>query len=178
MRIAYLSSACIPSRTANSIHVMKMCQALARAGHEVVLFAPDNADGRELWADDPFAYYGVASNFTIEHLPWVRMSGRGYWYGWQAARRVRKSGFDLTYGRNLAACSFASWWLWMMRTLSRVRCRRLSWVGQRCACRSAIRATLYTGKREKPVKCLLKRVSRCNSVHQSNSMVRSGSRVC
>lgn len=108
MRIAYLSSACIPSRTANSIHVMKMCQALARAGHEVVLFAPDKADGRESGTDDPFAYYGVASNFTIEHLPWVRMKGRGYWYGWQAARRVRKSGFDLTYGRNLAACSFAS----------------------------------------------------------------------
>ena len=108
MRIAYLSSAWIPSRTANSIHVMKMCQALASAGHEVVLFAPDKADGRESGTDDPFAYYGVASNFTIEHLPWVRMSVRGYWYGWQAARRVRKSGFDLTYGSNLAACSFAS----------------------------------------------------------------------
>ena len=108
MRLAYLSSASIPSRTANSIHVMKMCQALARAGHEVVLFAPDNADGRELWADDPFAYYGVASNFTIEHLPWVRMRGRGYWYGWQVAQRVQKSRFDIAYGRNLAACSFAS----------------------------------------------------------------------
>ena len=108
MRIAYLTSACIPSRTANSIHVMKMCQALASAGHEVVLFAPDKVDGREPAADDPFAYYGVERNFTIEYLPWVRMRGRSYWYGWQAARRVSKSGFDLAFGRNLAACCFAA----------------------------------------------------------------------
>ncbi|WP_051074949.1 glycosyltransferase family 4 protein [Thioalkalivibrio sp. ALJ16] len=108
MRIAYLSSACIPSRTANSIHVMKMCHALARAGHEVVLFAPDKADGRESDMVDPFDYYGVARNFIIEHLPWVRMKGRGYWYSWLAAQRVRKQGFDLAVGRNLSACYFAS----------------------------------------------------------------------
>ena len=70
MRIVYLSSTLIPSRTANSIHVMKMCQALARAGHEVVLFAPDNAKAHEPNQPDPFDYYGVERIFHIEYLPW------------------------------------------------------------------------------------------------------------
>ena len=41
MKILYISNSIIPSRTANSIHVMKMCQAFADNGHEVVLLAPD-----------------------------------------------------------------------------------------------------------------------------------------
>lgn len=85
-----------------------MCCALARAGHEVVLFAPYKVGERESAVDDAFAYYGVAKNFTIEQLPWPRMRGRSYWYGWQAARQVLKSEFDLAFGRNLAACCFAS----------------------------------------------------------------------
>ena len=39
MRIAYLSGTPIPSRAATSVHVMKMCQALAAQGHEVSLHA-------------------------------------------------------------------------------------------------------------------------------------------
>jgi hypothetical protein len=41
MNILYISKSIIPSRSANSIHVMKMCQAFADNGHEVVLLAPD-----------------------------------------------------------------------------------------------------------------------------------------
>lgn len=108
MRIAYLSNACIPSRTANSIHVMKMCQAFARNGHEVVLFVPDMAEGRESGVDDPFIYYGIERSFRIRRLPWIRMTGRGYIYGWQAARQVRLGRFDLAFGRNLASCCFAA----------------------------------------------------------------------
>lgn len=87
---------------------MKMSSAFARAGHEVALFVPDQTEGHEPGIDDPFAFYGVVRNFNIERLPWVRIRGRGYWYGWQAARRVRKLGFDLAFGRNLASCYFAS----------------------------------------------------------------------
>jgi hypothetical protein len=41
MKIIYISKSIIPSRTANSINVMKMCQAFADNGHEVVLLAPN-----------------------------------------------------------------------------------------------------------------------------------------
>jgi len=37
MKLAYLSNATIPSRSANSVQIMKMCEAFARAGHRVEL---------------------------------------------------------------------------------------------------------------------------------------------
>ena len=39
MKISYLSQSSLPSTAANSVHVMKMCQAMTRAGHEVTLYA-------------------------------------------------------------------------------------------------------------------------------------------
>jgi glycosyltransferase involved in cell wall biosynthesis len=61
MHICYLSSSDIPSRAANSIHVMKMCHALAQAGHRIELVAKsgDPLDG------DVFAHYGIAPGFAI-----------------------------------------------------------------------------------------------------------------
>ena len=81
MRIAYLSSARIPSCTANSIHVMKMCHALANAGHEVVLFAPDKDNVCEADQADPFGYYGVERVFNIRYLPWVAELVRAFGIG-------------------------------------------------------------------------------------------------
>ncbi|CAA9369305.1 MAG: Glycosyltransferase, partial [uncultured Gemmatimonadetes bacterium] len=61
MKLAYLSGSSIPSRYANSVHVMKMCQAFARAGAEVTLYARGPA-GQE--AED-FAWYGVEPVFGM-----------------------------------------------------------------------------------------------------------------
>lgn len=109
MHIAYLSSACIPSRTANSIHVMKMCQALAHEGHEVVLFAPDNAEAHDPNQPDPFNYYGIERIFRIEYLPWRSRVSAGAWYRLSSAWQVKRLGFDCVFGRGLAACCSASW---------------------------------------------------------------------
>ena len=59
MKILYISKSSIPSRTANSIHVMKMCQAFADNGHEVVLLAPDIKNRVEKGVQDLHNYYGV-----------------------------------------------------------------------------------------------------------------------
>jgi glycosyltransferase involved in cell wall biosynthesis len=61
MHICYLSSSDIPSRAANSMHVMRMCQALAQNGHCVELIAKhgDPSDA------NVFAHYGIAPGFTI-----------------------------------------------------------------------------------------------------------------
>jgi hypothetical protein len=64
MRIAYLSYSAIPSREANSVHVMKMCRAFAKHGHQVTLFA---RHGHEA-ADDVYRYYGVERIFEIVWL--------------------------------------------------------------------------------------------------------------
>jgi UDP:flavonoid glycosyltransferase YjiC (YdhE family) len=65
MKIVYISNSIIPSRTANSIHVMKMCQAFADNGHEVVLLAPDRYKEYENGVNDVYEYYGVRESFFI-----------------------------------------------------------------------------------------------------------------
>ena len=68
MRILYISKSIIPSRSANSIHVMKMCQALSNNGHEVILLAPKIKRKYEKGIPDVYEYYGVKKNFEIKKL--------------------------------------------------------------------------------------------------------------
>ena len=68
MKIIYISKSIIPSRAANSIHVMKMCQAFADNGHKVVLLAPNLKNYYESNVDDIYEYYGVKKNFKIKKL--------------------------------------------------------------------------------------------------------------
>ncbi len=108
MKITYISSSTIPSRAANSIHVMKMCQAFARNGHEVVLIAPDRKNDVEQGVEDAFAFYGVEKCFEIVKLPWLPIKGRTYIYGLLAGRKAKTLKPDLVYCRNLAGCFFAA----------------------------------------------------------------------
>ena len=68
MEILYISKSVIPSRTANSIHVMKMCQALADNNHQVILLAPRIKGKYEKNISDVFEFYGVKKNFKIKKL--------------------------------------------------------------------------------------------------------------
>ena len=69
MRIAYISNSIIPSRTANSIHIMKMCSAFVMNGNEVFLIIPDRLSETELDVTDEFDFYGVKKNFKIIKVP-------------------------------------------------------------------------------------------------------------
>jgi glycosyltransferase involved in cell wall biosynthesis len=60
MNIIYISNSNIPSRTANSIHVMKMCSALSKE-HNVTLIGKKGVKA----TDDIFNYYGV-NKFKIK----------------------------------------------------------------------------------------------------------------
>jgi glycosyltransferase involved in cell wall biosynthesis len=66
MKIVYLSSSTIPSRAANSVHVMKMCQAFAANGHEVTLLA--RRPSTTHIAND-YDHYGVTPSFNILKCP-------------------------------------------------------------------------------------------------------------
>ena len=62
MRIAYLSQSDIQSRRANTVHVLKMCNALSKIGHNVTLYGigdPDHFDACLL-------NYGIESNFRAK----------------------------------------------------------------------------------------------------------------
>lgn len=105
MKLAYLSDSRIPSREANAVHVMKMCQAFAGLGHAVTLVAPDIA-GTESGVADPFAFYGVKPSFDLRKISHPKIRGASWLYGWRAGRQALRDGG--AYGRSLAACAVAS----------------------------------------------------------------------
>ena len=107
MKLVYVANSIVPSRTANSIHIMKMCAALARNGNDVTLCVPQRPERAEIPAD-VYNFYGVPPSFRIHHLPWLRVTGRGVAFAWQAARLARRERADLLYGRLVHACYMAA----------------------------------------------------------------------
>lgn len=103
MKIAYLSSSIIPSRFANSVHVMKMCQAFAGNGHDVVLLCRDGNVKSRNGLDD-YAFYGVERNFRIKKVLTTHLKGDGYLSAIQSVLIVLKMRPDLIYGRSILGC--------------------------------------------------------------------------
>lgn len=74
MRIVYLSASSIPSRSANSIHVMRMCEAFGKNGHETTLIGK-HFNGN--WDKDVYDYYGVEPTFDLVLIPAKKIMGVG-----------------------------------------------------------------------------------------------------
>ena len=109
MKILYISNSIIPSRTANSIHVMKMCQAFAENGHQVVLIAPNNKSKYEKNVKDIFDFYGVKKNFKIQKLWYPDLKIGTFFYSLSVLYYLLLNRmFDLVYGRFLHGCYFAA----------------------------------------------------------------------
>jgi glycosyltransferase involved in cell wall biosynthesis len=104
MKILYVSESVIPSRTANSLHVMKMCEAFAALGHEVTLLAPDRSREYEKSARDVHAFYGVKPSFAVRRLPWNYSRFGWILYLLAASREIFRARADLVYARYLQGC--------------------------------------------------------------------------
>jgi len=102
-RMVYLSDAAIPSRAANSIQTMKMCEAFAEHGLAVTLIVPDRPTEE---SGDPYAFYDVEECFEIVRVPWK--PGERYLYSLLAPYYVRQVDPDIVYGRFIPACFFTS----------------------------------------------------------------------
>jgi glycosyltransferase involved in cell wall biosynthesis len=89
MKIAAIAGSTIPSDTANSLQVMKACQALVQIGHAVTLFVP----GAQNTSIDLRKHYGLETDFPIE---WLSSSSRRM-FTWDAVRRARASKADVIY---------------------------------------------------------------------------------
>jgi glycosyltransferase involved in cell wall biosynthesis len=94
MRIACISASRVPSNTANSIQLMKACQALSQLGHEVHLFVPETKESRQV--SDFTAYYGLNTEFSIKWLA-SRDGWHRYDFAFHATRQARKLKADLVY---------------------------------------------------------------------------------
>lgn len=103
MKITYIANSIVPSRSANSVHVMRMCSAFARNGHDVTLLLPRRGE-TESTSSSAHAFYGVPANFEIQKLKWPGVRGRAYIYACHATVRARRLRSDLVYCRNVHAC--------------------------------------------------------------------------
>ena len=65
-KLIYIANARIPTEKAHGIQIMKMCEAFAYTGLDVILILPRRLNKIK---DDPFDYYGVRRNFKIIKLP-------------------------------------------------------------------------------------------------------------
>ena len=81
MNIVAIAGSTIPSDTANSLQVMKACQALVQVGHEVTLIVP----GSKNTTVDLKTHYGLQTDFPIE---WLSSSSRRM-FTWDFVRRAR-----------------------------------------------------------------------------------------
>ena len=105
MEILYISPSVIPSLEANSIHVMKMCQAFCQLGHTVELIAKDKPS--PIVVENLWDHYGVSEKFQINRLK-VSAISREYDYGARAAYYAMRKPVDVVYSRNVLAAGLLS----------------------------------------------------------------------
>jgi glycosyltransferase involved in cell wall biosynthesis len=104
MRILYLSQSRLPSTSANSIHVVKMCSAFKRLGNDITLmgYAGKVTNNIE-------NYYDIHDHFKIIRFPIKESTGESvklalYSRCWNTFKS-RKEKFDLIYSRS-AICLY------------------------------------------------------------------------
>lgn len=103
MRIACVTTSKIPSTTANSIQVMKTCNALAGLGHEVRVWSPDAC--KTSW-DRLADQYGLAYPFQLTSVK-TNHALKRYDFAWKTAREAKKWKADVFYTWLIPAGRFA-----------------------------------------------------------------------
>ena len=109
MKVAIVAPTPIPTRTANSLQVMKMSQALASLGNEVRVasptYHPADVQGHDWQA--LARHYGLQQAFAIDWLP-AHPRFRRYDYAARAVTWARRWQADILYTRLPQAAALAS----------------------------------------------------------------------
>ena len=103
MKIAYISTAEVPSNKANSLQVMKVCQALVQLGHSVQLYLPT---GRPVAWEEMAEKYGLTELFPVTRLP-SRSLFRRMDFTLASLAHARREKADLVYTRMVWTALFA-----------------------------------------------------------------------
>lgn len=90
MKIVAIAGSQIPSDTANSIQLMKVCSAMAQLGHDLTLIVPR---ARQTSTVDLKTHYGLQTDFPIE---WLASPSRRL-FTWQSVQRARALKPDILY---------------------------------------------------------------------------------
>ena len=105
MRVAVFSTARVPSRTANSIQVLKVCQAFQDLGHTVRLWLPGAAPAVE-WAELA-TWYGVRGPLEVTWCAATRPLRR-YDYALRAVAQAKGWHADVFYAWPLQVAALTS----------------------------------------------------------------------
>jgi glycosyltransferase involved in cell wall biosynthesis len=105
MKIAYVAASVIPSWTANSVQVMKVCQALIQNGNDVTLYVPGKPTISE---ETLLIHYGLLKKFPIEWVSYTPVFKK-IDFVYKAVQQARKQKADLVYTRLLWAAVMAQW---------------------------------------------------------------------
>ena len=100
MKLHYISGSLLPSKMANSVHVMKMCQAFSKKGAKVTLFGKTTQHDQ----DQIYSHYSVEKIFNLS-LAQTNSGGKRLLYILQNAGKP-----DIFYGRDSIALWLLSWW--------------------------------------------------------------------
>ncbi len=109
MTLLYLSSSKIPSRYANSVHVMKMCSGFSQVLKSVVLLA---AKGRTIPTEDEYEFYGIENTFQIHYGPLVDARGGNLIFSLWSLWQIVSVKPEIVYGRNVVASTLAVLFGW------------------------------------------------------------------
>jgi len=105
MKIIYISESQIPSQSANSIHVMKMCNAMVELGHDVTLIGIDNQIG----ISNIHQYYGVSDKIKLELIQQSKLRYINQIINGKKIKKIVESlKPDLLIGRSLSGFYFCS----------------------------------------------------------------------
>jgi len=94
MNICYATLAVFPTRSAHSIHIMKICQALADNAHEVLLLSPDYSSKAKEFPVEPnvgniYDFYRVKQNFLNKKLSLSKVKGWKLLFGWSVVKEIK-----------------------------------------------------------------------------------------
>jgi glycosyltransferase involved in cell wall biosynthesis len=98
MKILYLAAygSNFPSRDANSIHIMRMCEAISKLGHEVILVISDRGSNVEAI----FEHYGIDATFAVDIIKIPTVKGKTLIYAFKSSRRSYSYRPDLIITRS------------------------------------------------------------------------------
>ena len=99
MRICYLHLTRYPTRSANSVHVMHMCAAMAELGHDVTLVVRTSEDAEPGFERSLHHEYGLAESFDIHVIGHYPFLVRGALERRRLKRLLRTLRPDLIYSR-------------------------------------------------------------------------------
>jgi glycosyltransferase involved in cell wall biosynthesis len=105
MRIACIATSNVPSRTANSVQAMKVCQAFTQMDHEVRLWLPGRTPDMS-W-EGLSRHYGLREQFEVTWMHSLRR-GRRYDFCFRAVQAARRWKAHVFYLWPLQAAALAS----------------------------------------------------------------------